>query len=338
MKVNCFVAHTSGGLLEHFQYTSKPLGSYDIGIEITHCGFCRSDIHLVDNDWGISNYPLVPGHEIIGKVVDLGELVSHLKKGDRVGVGWQHSSCLTCGMCSDGHENICSNNKATCVGNYGGFADFIIADSRFAYLIPEELPSESAAPLMCAGSTMYSPLKRLNMNEGKRVGIIGMGGLGHLGIKFAKALGCEVYSFSETSSKSEKSKEMGADYFIHSKNAKEMKEVKGSLDCIISTTPASINWSGYIDILRPNGVLCLTGVPQNNIDIPSVMLMSTQKSIQGSTICNRKNMQEMLLFAAKHKIKPEIVIMPLSECNDALQFFRKNHPSYRIVFEVNKKK
>ena len=218
MTIHAHAAMAPRQTLNPFQYEPAGLGPWDVEVAITHCGICHSDIHLIDNDWGISSYPLVPGHEIIGTVEDAGAEVKHLKKGQRVGVGWQRGSCLVCEQCLKGNENLCPENRATCVGNHGGFAERIRVDSRFAFPIPDALASENAAPLLCGGATVYSPLKNYGVVPSMRIGVIGIGGLGHLALQFANAFGCEVTAFSSTPDKEKEAGLFGAHRFIASAN------------------------------------------------------------------------------------------------------------------------
>lgn len=218
MEIQSFAAQEKGATLLPFTYTSNSLDPWEIGIEITHCGICHSDLHLIDDDWGLSQYPLVPGHEIVGIVKELSKEISHLQKGDRVGVGWQCSSCFNCRWCSIGEEQVCKDIKATCVDQYGGYANYIRTDGRFAFPIPASLESELTAPLLCGGATLFTPLKRFHMGPNKKVGIIGIGGLGHMALQFARAFGCEVTAFSHSPEKEKEAKQFGAHHFLYTED------------------------------------------------------------------------------------------------------------------------
>jgi uncharacterized zinc-type alcohol dehydrogenase-like protein len=300
---------------------------------ISHCGICHSDIHLIDNDWFMSMYPLVPGHEIIGTITAMGKEVNGLSIGQRVGLGWQSGSCLNCEWCNSGQENLCKNNIATCVGRFGGFADFVYTDHRFAFPIPEKLDSETAAPLLCGGITVYSPLRIYNLMPHHKIGIIGIGGLGHLALQFAKAMGCEVTAISSSPNKETNARSFGAHHFIDSNNEKQMKSAQGTLDFILSTAYVSLNWITFINLLKPNGRLNFVGASQGNVEIPVGMLVIGQKTISGSVIGGRAMIQEMLSFAARNNVKAKTELLPLSDVNNAIEKVRKNQARYRMVLQ-----
>ncbi len=331
MKIDCFAARSAAAPLEPFRYTPDELGPFDVEIEITHCGICHSDLHLINDDWGVSIYPLVPGHEIVGTVVELGKHVTHIEKGQRVGVGWQRSACLTCNYCLAGEENLCEQQQATCVGHFGGFAKAIRADSRFAFAIPEALESENAAPLLCGGITVFSPLRNFGISPTMKVGVVGIGGLGHLAVQFARAFGCEVTAFSSSPEKENEARELGAHHFVASTDENALRAAAGSLDFILSTVSADLNWPVYLDILRPKGKLCLVGVPRHNLTIPAFPLIGSQKTVCGSPIGGRARIIEMLEFAARHGIKARTEAVPMSEVNEALQKVAANRARYRMV-------
>lgn len=334
MSIKCYAAFKAKEPLKEYRYDLKELGPLDITVKVTHCGICHSDIHLIDNDWKISQYPLVPGHEVVGIVEEAGKEVARLKKGDRVGVGWQSGSCMECEWCIKGEENLCIKSQATCVGHYGGFAEKMRTDSRFAFLIPEGIDSDSAAPLLCGGITVYSPLRRLIENPAAKVGVIGVGGLGHLAIQFANAFGFEVTVFSSTPTKEKEAKSLGAHHFISSRDANAIKKAAFSLDFILSTVNVKLDWLGYLSVLRPNGKLCIVGAVDEPICVTSSALISDQKAVVGSVIGNRTLIKEMLEFAARHKIKAQTETMPLKDVNAAIKKVRDNQARYRMVLEV----
>jgi uncharacterized zinc-type alcohol dehydrogenase-like protein len=306
------------------------LGPFDVEIAITHCGLCHSDIHLIDNDWGISHYPLVPGHEIVGTVRDHGSEVRHLATGQRVGVGWQAGSCLQCEWCLQGDEHCCPQQQATCVARPGGFAEAIRVDGRFAHPLPNELTSERAAPLLCAGITVYTPLK-LAVRPTSRVGVIGVGGLGHLAIQFAAAWGCDVTAFSTTPEKEDEARRLGARHFVVTGNAKQMEQATSSIDFLMSAVTAPLDWNAWLAVLRPQGTLCLVGASPGALDVAPMALITGKKTIRGSAIGNRATMQEMLGFATHHCIAAQVEVMPLAEVNAAIHRVRENRVRYRVV-------
>ncbi|MDH4157918.1 MAG: NAD(P)-dependent alcohol dehydrogenase [candidate division Zixibacteria bacterium] len=333
MKISSYAALMQKKPLEPFQYESKKLGDWDIEVAITHCGICYSDVHLIDNDWGMSTYPLVPGHEIVGTITAVGGKVAGFEKGQRVGIGWQCGACLNCEMCTTGMENLCPEHRDTCVGNFGGFARSIIVDSRFAYDIPESITSEAAGPLLCGGITVYSPLRHYDVKPSHRVGVIGIGGLGHMALQFANAFGCEVTAFSSSPNKEAEAREFGAHRFIPSADPAELQKAAGSLDFIISTIHGDLNWDAYLATLRPNGKLCFVGVPDSAIAFQAFPLLFGQLSVCASVIGGRAMMKEMLGFAARHHIAPQTEVTPMEQVNEAIRKLKENRARYRIVLK-----
>jgi uncharacterized zinc-type alcohol dehydrogenase-like protein len=330
MKVHAFAAMKAGDALRPFSYEVSSLQPFEVLIKVSHCGLCHSDIHLIDNDWGRSQYPLVPGHEIIGTIVKKGEQVDHLKVGERVGVSWIHNACMQCPTCLEGDTNICPEKTAICNGHYGGFADHLVADGRFAFPIPKTLESAYAAPLMCAGATVYGPLHRYHVAGPHAVGVLGVGGLGHLALQFAAALGCEVSALSHSASKEAEAKAFGAHHFYTAKKPPK----PNSFDFILSTISADLDWNLVLSYLKPKGTLCFLGRPLNLIPIDTSPLISFQKTIAGSSTANRAAIHEMLAFAARHKIRPQIELMPLKEVNKGIERVKNNAARYRVVLEV----
>jgi len=329
-----YVTKEAGAPLEAFQYESPQVGPWDIEVEISHCGICHSDLHLIKNDWGFSTYPLVPGHEIIGVVKQKGNLVTELEVGMRVGIGWQGSSCGHCEWCHQGEENLCLAQEATCVGHFGGFAKKIVADSRFAFPIPEKLTSENAAPLLCGGVTVFSPLLFHKVEATMRIGVIGVGGLGHLALQFAHAFGCEVSAFSSSPSKEGEAKRFGAHHFISSTNAKELERAANSVDLLLCTSSGEMNWEAYLEVLRPKGKLCLLGAPkEGRVNVPIFSLIMGRKTICGSNIGSAPDIRKMLRFAAQHGIVAQTEVFPMSEVNTALEKLEKNQIHYRAVLK-----
>jgi alcohol/geraniol dehydrogenase (NADP+) len=319
--------------LQPFSYEPAALGPFDVEIGITHCGICHSDLHLIDNDWGISAYPLVPGHEIVGKVARRGSQVTHLEAGTRVGVGWQRSSCGACEWCRRGAQTCCSQQQATCVGHHGGFANRIVVDSRFAFPIPEALPAETAAPLLCGGATVYTPMRNWARPD-SRVGVIGIGGLGHLALQFAHAFGCEVTAFSTSPEKETEAREFGAHNFVVSGGPNGLKPLRGSLDILLTTIPADLNWAEWMQLLRPRGALVFVGASPGAITLAPMGLIMGQNSVTGSAIGDPGGIVEMLDFAARHGIQAKTEVLPLDQVNTALDKVRNNTARYRMVLSV----
>lgn len=332
MKVNAWLVPATGEKFVKQEIELPELGAQEVLIKVSHCGICHSDLHMYDNDWGNTTYPFVAGHEVVGVVEQCGTGVKALKVGDRVGVGWQSGSCLECEWCTTDQENLCKRQQATIIGRYGGFGEKMIMDEHFAFKIPTGLKSESVGPLLCGGITVFSPL-HAHVKPGMKVGIIGIGGLGHLALQFAKAMGVEVTAFSSSSDKEAEAKGFGAHRFINTNDKDQMKTVTASLDYILSTVSVNLNWMDYIKILRPNGTLCFIGVSLEPMNIPNRALISGQKVLRGSAIGGRATIKEMLDFANKYSVEAKIELMPASKVNEAFNKLRSNNARYRIVLE-----
>jgi uncharacterized zinc-type alcohol dehydrogenase-like protein len=319
-----------GQPLEPFTYEPPKLGEHDVRVSVTHCSVCHTDIHAIDDYYGITNFPFVPGHEIVGYVSAVGRAVSILKEGDRVGIGWQGRSCKQCEWCLQGEEQLCLDivPSGTWVP-YGGFSSSILVDSRFAYQLPDAMPSEVAAVLMCAGITVYSPLRAYAARPAQKIGIIGVGGLGHLALQFARALDYEVTAISSSPEKKEQALAFGADHFIVSDDQTSLRQVVFGFDLLLCTAHGKINWEALLNTLKKNGRLVLLGFP--DVALNSTNLVARQLSITGSFLGNRATMREMLSFAQAHGIVPKVELMPMSQVNEAIQRVKENKARYRIV-------
>jgi uncharacterized zinc-type alcohol dehydrogenase-like protein len=330
-QIQGLAAHAAGAELLPFRYEPKELGQQDVEIAISHCGICHSDLHLISNDWGISQYPFIPGHEIIGTVSAVGVGVHSLKVGERVGLGWQSNSCGECEWCTRGMENLCLTAEATCVHRHGGYASRVQANARFVIPIPEALASENTAPLLCAGITVYNPLRSHNINPSSRVGIVGIGGLGHIAIQFARVFGAEVTAFSTSAAKEQEARALGAHHFVNTRETRAIKEVAGSMDFILSTINADQDWGVYIQVLRPTGTLCLVGIPPSPIAIQAFPLISGVRSITGNPTGSPHRIREMLDVAARHGVKAQVESFPMAKANEAIEKVKKNKVRYRAV-------
>lgn len=319
MKIRAYAANRPGARLRPVTFEPEPLADGDVEVAISHCGICHSDVHLVDGEWG-DHFPVVPGHEIVGRVA---AGAGHAP-GTRVGIGWQRSSCGRCEYCRGGEEELCPDSQATCMGHFGGFADRIRVDHRFAVPIPQELPSETAAPLLCGGVTVYSPLVR-HAGAGANVGVIGIGGLGHLGLQFARAMGCEVTAFSSRPDKEEEARSFGAHHFVSGKPAKR------SLDLILNTAHALPQLPAFLSSLRPKGVFCQLGAASDPLEIPAFFLIGGRHSVTGSAIGSPGMIAEMLDLAARGGIAAKVEPAPMREANAALDRTRRNLARYRMV-------
>jgi uncharacterized zinc-type alcohol dehydrogenase-like protein len=331
-QIKAYAVLEKGQKLQPWDYEPTPLKNDQIEIKVTHNGLCHTDLHMRDDDWQVTTFPLVAGHEVVGIVTEVGENVYGIQKGDRVGAGWISNSCRVCDYCLRGEENICRKGyTGLIVGNHGGFADKMRVTADFVYKIPDGLDSASAAPLLCAGITVYTPLRTHIKHPCTKVGILGIGGLGHLAVKFAKAMGAEVTAFSTSPNKEIEAKEFGAHHFKNWGNSDDIKSVEGSFDLILSTVSSEIDWDKAFSLLGNNGVLCIVGIPVSSLNVPLIPLIFGQKSIAGSIVGGRKFMTEMLEFAAVHNIIPKIETMPLSQVNEAMDKVAANQARYRIV-------
>ena len=319
--------------LEPFEYEPGPLGPDEVEVKVTHCGICHSDIAMIDNDWGFSAYPLVPGHEVVGTIAAVGERVTDRKVGERVGIGWSCGSCGHCEWCNHGLELHCAENQPTIVHHHGGWADRVRSQAKFAVPLPEGLESELAGPLMCAGSTVFTPMIRFGVRPTMRTAVVGIGGLGHLAVQFLAAFGCEVTAISSTRSKEDEARQMGAHHFLATKGTDELKQATRSFDFIISTVSADLPWVDYIDALRPQGRLVIVGLPESDIRFPAFPLLQ-EKSVSGASVGSPSDTAEMLRFAALNKIRPMVEAFPLAEVNKAVDHVRAGKARYRVVLHA----
>lgn len=322
MKIAAWAAKDAGAPLTPFEYDGT-VEDHQVAVKVEHCGICHSDVHLVDNDWG-STYPLVPGHEIVGTVEQAGPAVRGLKVGDRVGIGWQSKSCGTCAACTEGHDNFCRANEATASGNYGGFASHIIADERLAVPIPDGLDGAATAPMLCGGVTVWTPLSRY-AKLGDHVVVMGIGGLGHMAVKFAVAMGCKVTTVSRSMDKQAASQAMGAHAHVT-----DIADADPA-DMVIATAPVGMDWRAVVRRLRPLGTLCIVGAVPEPITVMAMDLIGGSKRIVGSGTGGRKQLIEMLDFAALHGIGATIEHFPMDECSDALEHVRQGKANLRVV-------
>lgn len=325
-----YAVKVAGGPLEPFTYQPPKLGPNDVQVSISHCGVCHSDIQAIDDYYTITTFPFVPGHEIVGYVSSVGQAVSNLKEGDRVGIGWQGRSCMECEWCLKGEEQLCMEIVNSGTWNpYGGFSSSVVVDGRFAYPLPEVMPSEVAAVLMCAGITVFTPLRAYAEQNSPKIGIIGVGGLGHLAIQFAHAFGYQVTAISSSPDKKEQALAFGADDFILSDDQTTLAQHEFYYDMLLCTANGKFNWESLLEILKKNGRFVLVGFP--DVSFNSTDLVAHQLTINGSFLGNRSSMKEMLSFSQSHHITPLIETLPMSQVNQAIQRLKENKARYRIV-------
>jgi len=323
--------HAAGAQLLAYKYDPGELKAHEVEVRISHCGVCHSDIHLINNDWGISKYPFIPGHEIVGTVAAVGAEVRDRKVGERVGIGWQADSCGICEWCRQGDEHLCASSQPTCVGRNGGYADAVRVNSRFAIPVPEALESENAAPLLCGGITVYAPMRNHGVRPASRVGVVGIGGLGHIGLQFAKAFGAEVTALSTSKDKEAEARRMGADHFVNTRDTGELKKIAGSFDFLLSTVSADQDWQALVNSLRPKGTLCVVGVPPSAMSVQAFPLIAGQRSISGSPSGSPRDLHEMLDVAARHGVKAITEQFAMAKANEAIARVKKSKVRYRAV-------
>jgi len=329
--IKAYAAITPRAPLEPFSFDLGEIGPEEVEIKVTHCGICHSDLSMLDNEWGMSKYPLVPGHEAVGTVVDLGEQAKGLKIGQRVGVGWSAYSCLSCHECLSGDHHLCLHNQGTIVRRHGGFADRLRVQWTWARPLPDALDPAKTGPLLCGGVTVFSPLLQHNLPSTARVGIIGIGGLGHMALQFANKWGCEVHAFTTSDDKEAEARKLGAHYVHNTKRDGVLKKIAGSLDLIISTINVPMDIPGVLGTLGPKGILHVVGGVLEPMAIPAFGLIFGQKSVSGSPTGGRRRFDRMLAFSARHSVAPVTETFPMSQVNDALEHLRAGKARYRIV-------
>lgn len=332
--INAYAAHAPGEKLKPFTYDPGKLDRTEVEIAVEYCGICHSDISMINNDWEMSEYPLVPGHEVIGTIAAKGADVNKFEIGQRVGLGWLSRSCKACECCLSGAQHLCQNSpESTIVGRHGGFADRVRADEGWVLPLPESLPAEKAGPLFCGGITVFSPIVEMGVQPTDRVGVIGIGGLGHMAVAFLNYWGCEVTAFSSSPDKKEEALAMGADHFISSKDPEALKKAAGSMDFILSTVNVNLEWDVYLSALRPKGKLHFVGIILDDIPIQIVSLIDRQSSISGSPLGSPVVMSKMLEFAARHNILPVTEEFKFEEVNEAIAHLKAGKARYRIVLK-----
>ena len=329
--IHAFASTAPKQPLEAYEYTPGPLGDEQVEIAVESCGICHSDLSMLDNDWGISTYPLVPGHEVVGRVVEAGPQVKRVKVGDRVGLGWYSSSCGCCAPCLSGNPNLCATAEGTIVGRHGGFASRVRSHWMWAAPLPDALDAASAGPLFCGGITVFNPIVQFGVQPTDRVAVIGIGGLGHLALKFLRAWGCDVTAFTSSDSKRQEALGLGAHQTLNSRDSDELKKAAGSFDFILNTTNVALDWNTYIAALKPKGRLHTVGAVLEPLDVAAFPLISGQKSISGSPLGSPASVDTMLEFCARHQIAPVTETFPLSRVNEALDHLRSGKARYRVV-------
>ena len=328
--------------LAPISFSRRDLADHDVAVEIDYCGVCHSDIHSVRNEWGNAIYPMVPGHEIVGRVTAVGSSVSKFKVGDRVGIGVIVDSCRTCPGCKAGEEQYCEVGVTLTYGAYdkygdlthGGYSNNIVTDEHFVHSVSTKLDPAGVSPLLCAGITTYSPLRHWKVGPGKKVGVVGLGGLGHMGLKFAHSFGAHVVQFTTSASKTADAKRLGADDVVLSNDADAMKKELNSFDFILDTVSAVHDLNAYLPLIKRDGVYCQVGLPDQPPTIQMGNLLFKRRALSGSIIGGMAETQEMLDYCAEHNITSDVEVIPIQQINEAFERVVKADVKYRFVIDM----
>ena len=343
IKTKSYAAAGTGEELKPFEIQRREPGPNDILIDIKFCGVCHSDLHQVKNEWGNSKFPMVPGHEITGIVAKTGGQVTGFKAGDRVGVGCMADSCKECSSCKEGLEQYCEKRMVLTYNDieldgetptYGGYSKQITVHERFVVHIPEELPLDKAAPLLCAGITTYSPLMHWQAGPGKSVAVVGLGGLGHMAVKLANAMGANVTAISRSASKKADALAMGAKEYLATSDSSVIEKAQERFDLIINTVSSAADMNTYLGMLKRDGVMVLVGAPSEPLPVHPFSLIPKRKSLAGSTIGGMRETQEMLNFCGKHKLGADIEVIAIDKINEAYKRLQKSDVRYRFVIDI----
>lgn len=318
---------------EPYEYDPGQLGAEEVEVAVEYCGICHSDLSMLNNDWGMTKYPFVGGHEVVGKISAVGSNARGLKVGQSVGVGWTAESCMACQQCLGGDHHLCANARGTIVQRHGGFATHLRVHWAWAIPMPEGLDGSKVGPLFCGGITVFNPLMQLNIKPTDRVGVVGIGGLGHMALKFIRAWGCEVVAFTSSESKRDEALGLGAHRVVNSRNTGEIAKLAGSLDAIISTVNVTMDWNALIAALAPHGRLHIVGAVAEPISFAIFPLIMGARSISASPTGSPTGIATMLTFAARHGVEPTTELYPMSKINDAFEHLKSGKARYRIVLQ-----
>lgn len=333
-KIRGWAATKPGQELTEMEFDVGVLDPEQVQIKVESCGVCHSDLSMLDNEWGNASYPLVPGHEVIGTIEKAGDQVKGLAVGDRVGLGWFAGSCLACQPCLSGRQQLCGGAEQTIVGRHGGFADRVRADWEWAIKLPAALDPATAGPLFCGGITVFAPITDFGVKPTDRVGVIGIGGLGHLALQFLNKWGCEVTAFTSSESKANEARKMGAHHVVGTRDKEALRKIAGSLDFILVTANVALDWDLFIGALAPDGRLHFVGAVLEPVPVAAFSLIGQRKSISGSPLGSPATVAKMLDFCALHKIAPVTETFAMKDVNAALEHLRAGKAKYRIVLKA----
>ena len=329
--IKAYAAFEPGGEFKPFEYDPGPIRHHEVEIDIEHCGICHSDLSMLDNAWDMAEFPLVPGHEVVGTISAVGEGVSHLHVGQKVGMGWHSGYCMTCPACMRGDHNLCADAQGVIVSRHGGFADKVRASAVSVVALPQDIDVQSAGPLFCGGITVFNPLMQFGVKPTDHVAVIGIGGLGHMAVKFLNAWGCHVTAFTSSEDKKTDALELGAHQTIDSRDPDEIRSAAGQFDMILSTVNVKLDWNAYVETLKVRGRLHFVGASVEPLDVAIFPLLVGQRSISASPVGSPAMIARMLEFAVRHQIKPVIETFPMEQVNDAMARLRSGQARYRVV-------
>ncbi|WP_312284842.1 NADPH-dependent aldehyde reductase Ahr [Yokenella regensburgei] len=336
-KIKSYAAKEAGAELEVWEYDAGELLPDDVEVEVDYCGICHSDLSMIDNEWGISQYPLVAGHEVIGHVAALGSAAQSkgLKIGQRVGVGWTARSCGHCDACISGNQINCLEGSTATIMNRGGFANKLRADWQWVIPLPDSIDIERAGPMLCGGITVFKPLLTHHITATSRVGVIGIGGLGHIAIKLLRAMGAEVTAFSSNPAKEQEVRTMGADKVVNSRDPQALKALAGQYDLIINTVNVSLDWQPYFEALAYSGNFHTVGAVLKPLSVPAFTLIQGDRSVSGSATGNPSELRTLMKFAGRSRVAPTTELFPMSKINEALKHVREGKARYRVVLKAD---
>jgi len=332
--IDAWVATAAKQKLVRQQLDLGPLWTEDVEVEVENCGLCHSDLSVLNNDWGFSQYPAVLGHEVIGRVVAVGSAAKGLEVGQRVGIGWTAGSCMYCKQCMSGNQHLCPQAQPTIVGHRGGFASHVRSHWAWTLPLPEQINFAEAGPLLCGGITVFNPLA-MYAKPTSRIGIVGIGGLGHMGVKFAAASGCDVTAFTSSESKFDEARGFGANHVVSSRDSATIRKLASTFDLLIVTVNVTLDWEAMIASLAPNGRMHVVGAVLEPIPVVAFPMITGQKSVSGSPTGSPVAIETMLDFAARHNITPQNEHMPMSRINEAFERLEAGKARYRIVLDAD---